>query len=235
MTFRKDTVVAVTGWAILAALPAFADLTIKSTVHVGDNQSTTVEYMTANKIRTSNGDHDAVMDFQSGSMIMIDNKKKEYTQTSAAELAAQMQAMQAQLQKMGPMANMFGAMGEVSVKKEEGSKKIAGYDCDHYVVSMGDNAQMDMWMAASLPVPTQYYDAAKAMYAALGPMGQAFQKMTEALRGKGFPLSNTTSLKILGKAVVTTKEATEVSTSAVPASAFDPPAGYKQVPLHGMK
>jgi hypothetical protein len=218
------------GFACLAALPAQADdLTIVSTVRAKDHTATATQYLSSDKARSSNGDTDTIMNYATGTMTMIDNRKKEYYETSAAEMAA----MFDQFRQMGANSPLGGLMGgkvsDVSVQKVEGAKKVAGYDCDHYILSMGDDMKFDIWAAPDLKAPQQYYDASKAPYAAMGPMGARFEKMFEAMKKiKGFPLSTGINAKVMMLKIDTLSEATEVNTGSIPASAFDIPAGYKK-------
>ena len=92
------------------------------------------------------------------------------------------------------MEKMMGKVGEVTVEKGSAPRKIAGYDTEHYVMTMGENFRQEVWAAPALTPPLQYFDAQSAMYAAMGPLGRKFQKMGDELRKiKGFPLATTTS------------------------------------------
>jgi hypothetical protein len=52
-----------------------------------------------------------------------------------------------------------------------------------------------------------------------------FQQMREI---EGFPLSTKVSMSMMGRKMETLTEATQVSEGAIPASAFEIPAGYKK-------
>jgi hypothetical protein len=223
----KNAFVAALGFAVLAAAPAFAeDLTIVSTVRISkDRTATTTQYLSADRARTSNGDTDTVVNYSTGAMTVIDNKKKEYYETSAAEMAAMFEQL-----AQSPIGGLFGGkLSDVSVQKLEGTKKVAGYDCDHYVLAMGDDLKFDIWAAPDLQAPQQYYDASKAPYAAMGPMGRRFEKMFDEMRKiKGFPLSTGINAKMMMIKIDTLSEATEVRKGPIPASAFDAPPGYRK-------
>jgi hypothetical protein len=228
MRLVKTVLVSAFGLAVLAALPGFGeDLTIVSTVKGGKNQTlTATQYLSKDKARTSNGDSDTIVDYATGAMTMIDNRKREYWQTTAAEMAA----MFDQLQQAGALGGLLGGnVTDVSVQKVDGSKKVAGYDCVHYLLSMGDDMKFDIWAAPDLAAPQQYYDASKAPYAAMGPMGRRYQKMFDEMkRVKGFPLSMGISAKMMMVKIDTLSEATEVKKDPIPASVFEVPAGYKK-------
>lgn len=224
---------AITSCAIAAvlALPALAgaeDLTIVSKV-TGPKPGTSTHYMSADRFRSNDGDHDSIMELQTGRMVMIDNQKKEYTETSLAEMSAFMEQMSKQMQ--GMPANLMPALGEVKVAKGQSPRKVAGYDCEHWIVSMGDSMRMELWTTADLTPPTQYLELRKAMTASMGPMARHFAKMYEAWSQiKGFPLAETTSFKMMGRETRTEHEAIEVKKGPIAPSVFDVPAGYRKKP-----
>lgn len=217
------------GALALATAVSAEDLTIVSQVDLGKGKTTTsTQYLTSDKVRTSDGERDTIVDFGSGRMVMIDNKKREYSETSLQEMAAAMQKMQQELAG-SPMAGMFGKVGDVTVEKGTEPKKIAGYDTQHWIMTMGEGLRFDLWAAPALQAPTQYYDARKSLYAAMGPMGQRFQKMVDEMRKvKGLPLATRVTAKMMMIKMDTYTEATEVRKGAIPASAFEVPAGYKK-------
>jgi hypothetical protein len=229
----KKVIGSAIGCAILAAVPALADLTIVSTVHIGKDRTTTAtQYLTDTKTRTSNGDTETIMNITTGALTIIDNRKKEYFETTTAEMAAMFDRLDKQLQQAGagPLAGLMGGkVLDVTVQKAEGAKKVAGYDCDHYLLTMGEDMKFDIWAAPDLVPPQTYYDASKGAYAAMGPMGRRFQKMFDEMKKiKGFPLSTAVNAKMMMMKIDTLQEATEVSKAPIAASAFDLPAGYRK-------
>jgi hypothetical protein len=81
--------------------------------------------------------------------------------------------------------------------------------------------------AASFEAQKDYFKAlggpSSPMAKMMGPMLEKFKEM------KGVPLATTVTVKMLGKAQTTTSEVTELKKGAVPAAAFEIPAGYKKV------
>src|SRR5262245_21423572 len=113
---------------------------------------------------------------------------------------------------------MFGAAGDVTVTKRSEPRKTAGFETEQWVMRMGDALSFEAWAGPGLEVPTQYYDARKSMYAAMGPMGARFQKMVEEMRKvKGFPLATRVSAKMMMVKMNTLTEATEVKKGPIPA------------------
>lgn len=230
--------------ALSVALPAAAeDLTIVSKVSGPSGPTTSTQYFSSSKFRSAGADHDTVFDTAGGTLTVIDNKKKEYWTTTLDEMNAMMSAASEQMKQMqeqlkgNPMAEKLlekmgggaGAGPAVQVVKGDKPRTIAGYSCDHYVVSMGTQIKMEMWTTSSITPPTAFWDARRAQMAA-NPMLQSWAKLFDELKKiNGFTLAESTTMAFMGKSMETTTEATEVKKGAIPASAFEVPAGYKKV------
>jgi hypothetical protein len=226
------------GSTVLAALPLAAqDLTIVSAVTTAKGTSQATSYMTSERYRNSDADTDSIIEFTTGRMTNIDHKKKEYWETTLQEMEAAFRQMEAQMAQMSEQMQqmpaflrdkMGGPAGPITVQKGTATRKIAGYDCDQYTISMGEAMRVEMWTTPHLQVPTPYYDARKAFFAS-NPMTQKFGKLFDEMRKiKGYPLAETTTMKLMGTQQMT-REATEVRKGPIPASAFALPAGYKKV------
>jgi len=236
---------------LLAALPAAAeDLTIVFKATSGKQNSTSTQYLTAARMRTSDAEQDSIVDFAAGRIIQIDHRKKQYSEITMDELeaamksaAAEMEKAQAQMaeamkdmppamrEKMGGM--MGGAAGAVSVTKG-GTRKIAGYDCQQYTVVMGSAVNMEMWNTTALTLPMKPGEFARmgryAQSFAGNPMFQGMSKLGEEMKKiEGFTLADRTRTSIMGKTMESSREAVEIKAGAVPDSAFQIPAGYKKV------
>ena len=221
--------------ACAAALPALAgadELTVVSKVTVNQGPPTTsTQYIGTEKIRSSDGEHDTIVDVAAGRFTVINHKKKEYTEFTREDMAAAMQKFEQQMS--GPMGAMLekmmgGKVGEVTVVKGV-SRRVAGYDCTNYAFTLGENMKYEMCSTQALQLPDQlyYYDALKGPYSMMGPMGKRFEKLFDAMKKiKGFPIAMNSSVNLMGFKMNLASEATEVRKGAVPASAFALPSGY---------
>jgi hypothetical protein len=98
-------------------------------------------------------------------------------------------------------------------------------------------SKTDECLSTELPLPTQtwamYKEFAESMtaaMAAMGPMAKGMSDMQAKMKDmKGYPLSRTTSVSMMGHSNTTTSEVTEVKKGAIPASAWEVPAGYTKV------
>jgi hypothetical protein len=246
MSALKAVVIAATGLSLLIAARTTAaeDLTVvsKESGSRGAGGTSTL-YISATKIRLSDPSHDTIFDGASGKMAVIDRQKKVYWESSAEEreaafrqLEEQMKKMQEQLANLPPairekMAGATGAAGaSITVQKGTGTKKIAGYDCEQYLISMGETIKIEKWVTQDLQFPLTLFDAQKATFAG-NPMLKNFARMADEMKKiKGFPLGETTTIKgAPGVAGETSREATEVKKGAIDASVFAIPAGYAKV------
>jgi hypothetical protein len=240
-------VLAVVGTAA-APLASAEDLTIvsKTTSSMGSG-GTTTSYYAANRFRVSDASgSDVIFDAAKGTVVFVDNGKKQYSESTLAEMEAALKAgsdMMSQAMKDLPpeaknnpmMAEMMAKMGgggtplEAKVTKGANPKKVAGYDCEHWVIAIGPSTKTEIWTTSALSFPPQLYDIRKA-FASLNPMMKSMAQMFDEMRKiKGFTLADQTSFSMMGRSVTSSSEATEVKKSAIPDSAFEVPAGYKKV------
>lgn len=210
---------------------AAEDLTVVSKIRMGDHSGTSTQYVTSTRSRTTDGQTDSIIEYPTGRMVFIDHKKKEYWETTIQEMAAYMDKLEKDMKDNPMVASMFGGAEDVEVEKGKGSRKVAGYDCDDYTMSMGRSFVFEFCAAKALQPPPQYFDGGKLSYAAMGPMGKRYAKMFEEMKKiKGFPLSLEMDMDLGMMKQQTLSEATEVKKGAIPDSTFDVPAGYKKKP-----
>jgi hypothetical protein len=204
------------------------DLTILSKVTMGNSESASQQYITSTYSRASSEQSDSIVHFPTGKITTIDHRKKEYWEATLEEMAAYFDKLTREF-KGSPMEDMFGLADDPELEKLPGKRKVAGYDCDRYSLSIGDVLEVDFWAAPGLEPPARYFDARKVSAAAMGPMGKLFEKMYDELKTiKGFPLSTAIILRTPMSRTQSLEEATEVKKGPIPASTFDVPAGYKK-------
>ena len=247
------------GAALLAGPVVAQDLTLvfKETGSRGGDTSS--QYFTKDRMRHNQGDHDTIMEYATGKITNIDHKKKQYFETSLADMEAQMKAASAEMEKasaqmkqqmenMPPAVRekmeqmMGGAAAAVTVTKG-GSRKVAGYDCQEYTVAMGQGMKTESCNTTALKFPVPELELKR--FSSLGgamvgmannPMFKGAAQMAEKMKEvQGFALSSTTTFAMMGKSTTTTREAVEVKQGPIDASVFALPAGYKKVDPPAMK
>jgi hypothetical protein len=250
-------VVAAACAAVLSSVSARAeDLTIVYKTTAANGSGISTSYYASEKMRTGDAERETIVEYGPGRVVSIDHKKKEYSDYTLAELEASMKAAsakmeQANAQMQQQMANMPPALrekmegmlggGAAAVTVTKGVvRKVAGYDCQSYDVKMGTGMEMHLCASTALAPPAPNVDprtysavAGPAAAFANNPMFKGAAKLGEELRKiQGFVLADATSMKVMGRSIETSKEATEVKRGAIPASAFDVAAiakGYKKV------
>jgi uncharacterized protein DUF4412 len=255
MAFRMHFVAA----ALLgAALPATADdLTIVSkTTRDGGEPTTATSYLSTDHARMVQPDGgEAILDLKTGQITVIDGRKKEYFVVTRQDMdqmktrlqqtmnSPEMQKAQDQMKNLPPevqkkMQGMMGAAaGSFDVKKQGTTRKIAGYNCDNWTVTFGQFSKTEQCMTTELPVPVQTFDAyrdfaegMRSMMASMGPMSKGMADIAAKMKEmRGYPLAVSTSSSFMGRSSTASSEVVEVKKGAIPASAWEVPAGYRKV------
>jgi hypothetical protein len=232
MATRARTALALA--AAFIALPAAApaeDLTIVSTVSTPrGGPRTQTHFISSTRIRTSDQDRDIIVDVASGQVTLVDNRRKEYSQTSLEEVAAFIRQVDAALAASAALEDALGPPAAVIVQKGKSRRTIAGYDTEHYTIAMGDAVRFEVWAAPALPAPVPFFHARRVYYATIGPMGTRFVRVLDEMRKiPGFPLGLTVRYRMRMAPRQVTTEAHEVRQGPVPESTFSVPPGYKRV------
>ena len=207
MSVLKIALAPVAGLLLLAAPPAGAeDLTVVYKITSSRREgATSTLYISSSRIRQSDPSHDTIFDLASGKVTVIDKVKKEYWESTAEERQValrqgeeQARRLQDQTARVPPaqLGAATGAVGaSVSVQKATGTKKIAGYDCEQYVVSMGETMRIVEWVTPQLPIPASFFDAQKAQFAG-NPMMKNYARLADEMsKIKGFPMGETTTIR----------------------------------------
>jgi hypothetical protein len=220
--------------AFLTALPpglVAEDLTVVSTMTSPRGTARTqTQYLSATRLRTSDGERDTIVDIRSGKITLLNHRRKEYSETSLDELRAFLDQLDAAMAGRPLFDEMMGSTATVTVLKGAGGRRIAGYDTQQYTLTLGDTTRVEVWTAEALPPPLQYFDARKILYATMGPMGRRFDRIFDEMKKiKGLPLATAIDYRMRMTRRELTTEATEVRKGPIPDSAFAPPADYKKV------
>jgi len=224
-------------------VPALAeDLTIvyKTTGPAGPGTATA--YFSADRMRMSDPEHDAVVEYGGGGRIVtIDHKKKEYWETTLAEMQAALKSLNAQMNN-DQMANMPPAVrdkmmammgGGPATLTKGGTHKVAGYDCQDYEIAAGAMMRMHLCATTAVAPPAANVDYRSASLVALAANPMTKNLANEMKKVEGFTLAESSTIKMMGRASESSREATEVKKGAIPASTFDVAEltkGYKKVP-----
>ncbi len=220
------------------ALPA-QDLTIHETTTgsgmMGQppRKSEATVYMSRNAMKRVESDGaESIIRFDDGRIITINRRDKTYSEMTAADLQKMMDdaaaSMNVNKEQMEMMRKMMGQVSDsVSVTKEGSCEKIAGYDTMKYhVTGMMD---MELCAAPDLKMPAVYYDFMK-LRAPANPLFDMRKVFDEFKKIDGMTLKSVMTVRMMNQEMKTTTLGDSVQKTAIDASIFDPPAGFKKVP-----
>lgn len=234
---RKST--STTAWFALSAMIVIVwanDLSAQDfTVRMKDQDGkTAIHYVSRNAVRNVSSnpvETDVIYRLDRGTIIRLNHQDKTYTEITLAQARQQgeknagaTKGRQAMMQRLG----MTGG-GATSVTKIGPGENIAGYATEKYATKT-PISQGEVWVAPALEAPTAYYDMSTSYAVAqMGSMGQIIEELREK-QVKGFILKMTgTGNMPMMKGISFTQLATSVEKTAIPASTFEPPAGYRKV------
>ena len=220
--------------ALVASLSPAAgaeDLTIVSTVTTPRGTTRTqTQYLSASRMRVSGDERDTIVDLVSGKITILDNRRKEYSATTLDELRAFTDQIDSAVAGRSNVDGTVGATASVTVEKGTGGKKVAGYDTDHYILTMGELMRMEVFVTTALEPPARYFDARKVLYASRGPVARRFDRLYDEMkRIKGFPLATNLDDRMRVSRRQVSTEATEVRKGPIPDSVFVTPSDYKKI------
>jgi hypothetical protein len=229
-TLHAALVVAALGAGL--SRPARAeDLTIVSTVTTPRGTTRTqTQYLSPSRMRMSGEERDTIVDLVSGKITILDNRRKEYSETTLDELRAFLDQIDAAMAGRAIVDQSAGATGSVTIEKGTGGKKVAGYDTEPHILTMGEWMRVEVFTTTALEPPARYYDARKVLYASMGPMARRFDRVYDEMKKiKGFPLATTFDYRMRVARRQVTTEATEVRKGPIPDSVFVAPSDYKKI------
>lgn len=223
-------------WQIILSTALFASAFPTAaqdfTVHMkmGDGAEGTTYYVSANAIRrTTPGANDVIDRLDRGVIIYLDHRNKLYKEVSAAEAREKIGAA---FTNMDPqkraMLHQMGMDAPAQLTKIGRGETIAGYPTEKYSLKTG-LAQGELWITQSLQFPASYYRDFNLLSGVAGPLGDS-GKVAEA---RGVVLKRAMT-GVMGRAASrpgstsTTETAVSVEKKPIPASMFEPPAGYQK-------
>ena len=222
------------------------DLTIvsKHTLN-GKPGGTSTSYLASDHVRMAqDGTHEIMIDLNTGLMTTLDGAKKTYFTTTKQDMeqfAARMQEkmndpeMKKGMEMMGKMSE--GMAGSMDVKKTGETRKVAGFSCDEWVITMNEFTTMKECVTSELQFPTRAFDAYKdysesmrKMMSSFGAMAKSGAELAEKMKAmKGYPVASSMKMDVMGQTTTTETEVIEVRKGSIPASTWEIPAGYTKI------
>jgi len=231
----------------MASLDCIADdLTVISSVTAhGKPYDIDTSYISGDHIRHSESKGtDVIIDLKTGTMTNINEKKKTYFLITKQDLET-MQARMAERMndpKMKQAMTMMQGLGSsmassTEVKKTGVSRKVAGYACDEWLISMGGMMTMTECVTNDLKYPVQSWSAMtdfnesmRKSMSGFGPNAKASADYAEKMKSiKGFPVATSSTVEVGPMKIARSTEVTEVRRDPIPESTWQVPAGFSQV------
>lgn len=222
----------------LSARGLAGDITIVFRVRGPDWERTATHHYSATRARFDQGDQATVVDFTSGRIVNIWVKKKEYSETTFAEIEQAMTAVSAEMEKAmagipeGLRKKMMGdADREVTLTRGE-LRTIASVPCQTYIVALGEKTRMETCAATTLELPfdKSHFRNLALVTAPIAKGNSGINKMVGKLREiDGLSLASATVLSLLGRKIESWSEATEIRKGPIEPSTFDTPEDFKRV------
>ena len=222
------------GLAISWERPAWAeDLTVVINGSGSGRNATLTEYVSGDQVRIAEEAVDTIYDTARGRIVRMNTREKTYFETSRQEIEAGLATASHKVDaNTGAKAEPNPATkvsGPVTTDKRSGVKRIAGYVCEPYVLSMGDDVKWEVWVARDLEAPAQLYEAQVLAAARMGRLGARLVAMLQELRKiKGMPMSQARAERQGSMLSVYTIQVADVRKGPLPAASFQVPAGYKK-------
>jgi len=228
------------------AVLASDDVTIvsKNTLN-GKPTGNSTSYLSSDHVRMGQEDgHDTIIDLKAGVSITLDNKKKTYYTTTKHDMEQYAAKMEEKMKDpemkkgMEMMAKMSeGLSSNIEVKKTGEIRKVGGFRCEEWVIKMNDFTTMKECVTSELQYPVHAFDAYKAygestrkMMSGFGAMSKSATEYGEKMKAiKGYPVSASMKMEIMGQKTTTESEVIEVRKGSIPASAWEVPAGYTKI------
>lgn len=225
---------------------AAEDLTVVSSVTTnGKPGGIDTSYISGDHVRHSESrGTDIIIDLKTGTMTNINEKKKTYFLITRQDLETMRTKMAERMndpkmkQAMAMMQGMRSSMASsTEVKKTGVSRKVAGYACDEWLISMGGMMTMTECVTNDLKYPVQSWAAMtdfnqsmRNTMSGFGPNAKASADYAEKMKSiKGFPVATSSTVEAGPMKMTTSSEVTEVHREPIPASIWEVPAGFMQV------
>jgi uncharacterized protein DUF4412 len=186
----------------------------------------TTYYVSPSAIRkTSPGFSDVIDRVDRGTIIFLNHRSKTYIEIPAAEARAKIATSMTNLDpQQKAMLHQMGLDAPAQLTKVGPGKDIAGYPTEKYSLKTG-MAQGELWITQSLQFPTAYYRDFNLLSGVAGPLGDG-GKVAEV---HGVVLKRIMT-GVMGRGMNGDHGETAISVErgTIPASMFEPPAGYQK-------
>ena len=214
------------------------DLTVVFRTTGPNGEQTVTHYYSADRVRFEQGEESTVVYLVSGRIVFISSRRKQYSETTFAELEQAMTSVSAQMEKAmaalpeGLRQKMMGDAGrDVTLTLGE-SRTVAGISCQVHTATLGARSRMETCAATGLTLPfdPKHLKNLALVTAPIARGNSGINKLVAMMREiEGLSLASTTELNLLGRKIETAAEALEVVKGPIDPATFDTPPGFQKV------
>lgn len=211
---------------LIMASPVYADLLwhtdIVSKGVPGQTDGTQIgkHYCTEDACRVETGDTVTIMDFQKGSMYILNPEEKTYTEMIPQDMPQDMDKEQQEFMKK--MAE--GMMENAKITPTNENKRISGYKCRKYVMSMM-GVDNEYWLSKDVEGYKEFKKISENMAKGFekNPMLKGMNVMGMMKELDGFPVQTVNRMPFGGSIMTTLKR---IERKALNKNLFEIPEGY---------
>ena len=219
----------------MGILTPAADAQTYTIKYVGDDASeVSTAYIGLNAVRKKGadsgaGEFDVIDIIDRGTVIFLNHGAKTYRENSVEDIknyldqqSTKMNEARMRDPRVQERMRRMGVGEESTVEKLGPGENIAGYPTERYRLR-GPMMQAELWITQSLQFPAAYYRDFNILSGVSAPFG----KWDKIIELKGAILKRVVTIP---GGMTLSETATSVDKASIPASIFEVPAGYKQVP-----
>ncbi len=213
--------------AIIASASAAAQ---DYTVRMSSDDGTATTYVSPNAIRKIEPtfNREVIYLLPEGRIMHVDNNKKTYYVLSLAQAREVNIGVEARMTpQQKELMHRMGLDAPPTITRLGAGETFAGYATEKFLIKM-PMMETQVWAAPTLAVPPAYYEIFASGAGQGGPFAgmSPFSDAGKTIKGMILKQVVTANNKL-----ITTRVAASVDKSPIPASTFEPPAGYKLVEI----
>ena len=209
---------------LLTGLPVIGDVTLKGVQHQDAMMGKpakdleTTQYYSDDFVRIVNDESDQLFKFETGELISVDHKTKEY-------MIIDFSKMQALFEQMKPM---MGDM-KVTVEPTGEAKEILGKKCSEYLVKM-ESKMMSMeqqnWISTDVNMNMEKF---QEFFEKQLKLTGIFENAEEFMKMKGLTLQQEMKISVMGMEMIHSFTPKEILEDDIAVPVFNIPKDYKGI------
>lgn len=214
------------------------DLTVRFKTNGPNGEQRATHYYSAERVRFDQGEESTVVYLDSGRILNISSRRKQYSETTFAELEQAMTSVSAQMEKAmaalpeGLRLKMMGDAGREATLTPGETRTVAGAACQIHVVTLGARARMETCAATGLALPfdRKHLKNLALITAPIARGNSGINKLVAKIREiEGLSLASFIWINLLGRRIESAAEALEIVREPIDPATFETPPGFQKI------